>query len=169
MFLRKSDHGVHRDGPWEPRGKLCISQLLLCIKHSQRITKWLSSHSAGAALLQATGLQGLTRTLLHRTPTPWDPTGTQSMLFMAMTESLACIRGILNYKTYEGNAVYFLFQVCTVETNNKALPSGSWYGPAWSIMTHLHVTDLPHFTSLKHKTRSPVFLIFKWNYSRGRN
>lgn len=36
-------------------------------------------------------------------------------------------------------------------------------------MTHLHVTDLPHFTSLKHKTRSPVFLIFKWNYSGGRN
>lgn len=36
------------------------------------------------------------------------------------------VRGIFNYKTYEGHAAYFLFQVCTVETNNKALPSGSW-------------------------------------------
>lgn len=35
-------------------------------------------------------------------------------------------------------------------------------------MTHLHVTDLPCFTSFKHKTRSPAFLIFKWNYSGSR-
>lgn len=81
-----------------------------------------------------------------------------------MTESLVSIRGILNYKTYERNTVCLLFQVGALKINNKALLSGTRFRSACSLITYLHVTDLPHFTSLKY-TRSPSFVTFQLNYS----
>lgn len=70
--------------------------------------------------------------LLHMPPTPHASHSlgsavTQNMLFLAMMERLASIRGIFNYKTYEGNKFIFSFKCAQWEKNNKALPSGKWF------------------------------------------